>query len=74
MLPDNTWVEQLEIRNGQLELRGQSSEATALLSLIEASSMFQGATFRSPITRDRRTDQDRFFLTAQIVPMIDRTN
>lgn len=67
LLPDHTWVEQLEIRNGQLELRGQSREATSLLGIIEESPFFEGATFRSPITRDRRTNQDRFFLTARIV-------
>lgn len=66
LLPDNTWVEQLEIRNNQVELRGQSAEATALLALVEESDLFEGATFRSPITRDRRTGQDRFYLTAQV--------
>lgn len=74
LLPDHTWVEQLEIRNGQLELRGQSREATSLLGLVEESPLFEGATFRSPITRDRRTNQDRFFLTARIIPGSEQNN
>lgn len=72
VIPDNTWVEQLEIRGNQLELRGQSQEASALLPLLEQSPLFQGATFRSPITRDARSGKDRFYLTAQIVSPADR--
>lgn len=67
VIPDNTWLEQLQIRGNQIELHGQSQEASALLQLVENSPLFQGATFRSPITRDRRSGEERFYLVAQII-------
>lgn len=67
LLPDNTWVEQLIVRDNEIQVRGQSRDATALIGIIENSALFSQAMFRSPVTPDRRTGADRFFLTAQIV-------
>ncbi len=67
VIPDNTWVEQFAVRGNRIELHGRSKEASALLPLIEKSPLFEGATFQSPITRDPRSGEDRFYLTAQIV-------
>ncbi|MEZ5590278.1 MAG: PilN domain-containing protein [Gammaproteobacteria bacterium] len=69
LLPDNTYLEQLSVRNGQLELRGQSAEATALISLIEDSKLFAQTTFRSPVVKDNRTGQDRFVISATVTPV-----
>jgi general secretion pathway protein L len=66
ILPDGTWVERLEIKDNEVQVRGQSSQASALLALVEASELFHSATFGSPITADRRTGKDRFYLSAQI--------
>jgi general secretion pathway protein L len=66
VLPDNTWIERLEIKDNTLQIRGQSLEASALIGLVEASEFFHGVTFLSPVTADRRTGRDRFFLSAQI--------
>jgi general secretion pathway protein L len=66
ILPDGTWVERLEIKGNEIQVRGQSSQASALLALVEASELFHSATFGSPITADRRTGRDRFYLSAQI--------
>ncbi len=67
LLPDNTWVEQLNIRGDELQVRGQSLEASQLISLVEDSDYFFDVTFRSPVSRDRRTGRDRFYLSARIV-------
>lgn len=66
ILPDGTWIERLEIRGDELHLRGQSSEASNLIALVEGSKWFQNATFRSPVTNDTRTGKDRFYLFAKI--------
>jgi general secretion pathway protein L len=66
ILPDGAWVEQLEVKSGQVRIRGQAEEASALIGQVEASRFFQGATFISPVTSDRRTGKDRFYLSAQI--------
>lgn len=67
ILPDGTWIEQLTIKDGEIQIRGQSLEASMLIGLVDASDMFQNVTFRSPVIADRRTGRDRFFLSAEIV-------
>lgn len=74
ILPDNTWVEQLIIKDNEVQVRGQSLAAATLISLVEASEKFEKATFRSPVVEDRRTGRDRFFLTAQIRKKIQNSD
>lgn len=66
ILPDGTWVERLEIKDNEIQIRGQSSKAPTLIGLVEASDLFHNATFGSPITADRRTGKDRFYLSARV--------
>ncbi|MFO1353062.1 MAG: PilN domain-containing protein [Gammaproteobacteria bacterium] len=67
ILPDHTWLEQIDVRGNELQIRGQSQEASTLVGLVDGAELFENATFRSPVTRDGRTGRDRFFLAAQIV-------
>ena len=67
ILPDNTWLERLQIRGDTLQLIGQSSSASALVSVIEESKWLSGAAFASPVTNDRRTGKERFVLGARVV-------
>jgi general secretion pathway protein L len=67
LLPDGTWIEYLDVRGNEVQIRGQSTQASALIGLLEESKLLQGASFRSPITADRRTGKDRFHVAAQIV-------
>ncbi len=66
-LPDDTYLEQLDLRNDEIQMRGQSSQATRLVELLEDSPLFEAVVFRSPITTDRRTGRERFYLTARLV-------
>ncbi len=66
ILPDDTWVEQLEIKGDEIQVRGQSLQATRLIELVETSDLFYQAVFRSPVTVDRRTNRERFFLSARV--------
>jgi general secretion pathway protein L len=59
-------VEQLEVKDGAVQIRGQSLEASALIGLVEESKLFHSVMFLSPVTADRRTGRDRFFLSAQL--------
>ena len=65
-LPDDTWIIQLELREGALHLQGYSSKATALVGILEASSMFDNPQFSSPVIRDEAMGKDRFHLSVQI--------
>ncbi len=67
ILPDNTWLERLQIKGDTVQLIGQSSSASALVSVIEESKGLGGAAFASPVTNDRRTGKERFVLGARVV-------
>lgn len=65
-LPDDTWIMQLELREGVVHLQGYSSKATALVGILEASSMFDNPQFSSPVIRDEAMGKDRFHLSVQV--------
>ncbi len=67
LLPDTTWLQRLEVKNGEAHLRGVSDAATSLIAVIEESEMFDQVRFRSPVTRDRVTGGERFYVSATIV-------
>jgi general secretion pathway protein L len=65
LLPDDTWVQQLELREGKLELRGLSRQATALIQTLEGEPEFEKVTFRSPVLQ--AGGEERFHLAAELV-------
>ncbi|MCP5195268.1 MAG: PilN domain-containing protein [Gammaproteobacteria bacterium] len=67
LLPDNTWLERLQIKGDTLQLIGQSASASALVGVIEESKLLGNVAFASPITNDRRTGKERFVLGARVV-------
>lgn len=67
VIPDDTWVNRIDMNNGEIQLQGQSGAAAGLIALIEASPMFQNVRFRSPVTQVARTEQERFHLSAEAV-------
>lgn len=66
LTPDNTFLTELQIGNGEVHLIGASSSATALLGLIDQSPSFRNAAFRSPITQDSKLNRERFDISAKI--------
>ncbi len=68
ILPDDTWINRLEISGAEVQLQGQSTAAAALIPLIESSSILRNARFRSPVTQVARSNAERFHLSADIVP------
>jgi general secretion pathway protein L len=61
-IPDDTWVQSLEYQNGEVQLRGESGQATALIGLLESAPGIEGVSFRSPVTQVARTGKERFNL------------
>jgi general secretion pathway protein L len=68
VLPDHTWVYQLRLNGGEVQVWGYSSAASEIVSLIEASPAFREVKFRSPVTRDARLGLERFNLSATMGP------
>lgn len=66
ILPDDTWVERLQIKGDSAQIIGQSGKASALIGIVESSKFFSGAGFTSPVTTDPRTGKERFVLSARI--------
>ncbi|QBQ53537.1 PilN domain-containing protein [Nitrosococcus wardiae] len=66
ILPDGIWLQQLDFTRGKIKVRGEATEASALIPILEASPYFQDVQFRSPVTTNARTGRDRFYITAQL--------
>ncbi len=62
-IPDDTWVQSLEYQNGEVQVRGESGQATALIGLLEEAPGIDGVSFRSPVTQVARTGKERFNLS-----------
>lgn len=65
-IPDNTFIERLNIENGQVQLQGQSSEAAKLIGLLSASPYLANSNFQGPIQPDARSGKERFQITAEL--------
>lgn len=61
-IPEDTWVQSLEYQNGEIQVRGESGQATALIGLLEQAPGIEGVSFRSPVTQVARTGKERFNL------------
>jgi len=66
ILPDDTWINRLEIKGPEIQIHGQSTSAAALIPLIESSQLLHDTRFRSPVTKLPRSDIERFHLSAQL--------
>ncbi|MED5526789.1 MAG: PilN domain-containing protein [Pseudomonadota bacterium] len=65
-LPDNTWINRLEFQPARISLQGESANASALISLLEASPHFANVRFSSPVSINPRSQQERFSLEAAL--------
>lgn len=53
LLPDDTYLQQMEIKGDRVVLRGLSGQASALIGLLEESPLFTEPHFLSPVTQQR---------------------
>ncbi len=65
LLPDDTSLQQMDIKGAQLIMRGTSSQASSLIKLLEESSGFSDVKFISSVVQQRGKEQ--FHLSANIV-------
>ena len=76
ILPDDTWITQLEIHtmrgkdaHRELVLRGESANAGQLVSLLEDSKLFTQSAPRSPTTKIQPGPGEVFDVGAQLKPL-----
>lgn len=65
-IPDSTFLEKLSVENDRLLLIGQSTEASALVGLLEGSSLWHSPALAGALQPDPRSRRDRFTLTAEL--------
>ncbi|MCI0400775.1 MAG: PilN domain-containing protein [Gammaproteobacteria bacterium] len=66
IIPDDTWLTQLVINAGEIQLQGESKAASSLIQAVESSDFFTDAKFRSSVTKNNITNKDRFHLSARL--------
>lgn len=68
VLPDDTYLTELHVADGKLEISGVTREAASLIRIIEQTEQFKNATFFAPTTRAAGENDEQFHIAAKIVP------
>lgn len=66
LLPDDTWLFELHVRDDEVRARGYAPAASSILELIERAPAFRNARFTSPVTRVPGIEAERFDLTFEL--------
>jgi general secretion pathway protein L len=68
VVPANTYLSEISIESGEVHLVGRSSDAPALLEILEADDALSEVRFAAPTMRDEGETQDRFEIAARFIP------
>jgi general secretion pathway protein L len=66
LLPDGTWLSQLEIHGTSIRMRGYSPAASQLLAVFDGSPLFTSTRFEAPVTQGPRPGLERFDLSFEL--------
>ena len=66
VLPDGTWLFQVELAGREVRMRGYSGVSSALIGILDSSPLFANAQFRAPLTRGPRGELERFDLSVEL--------
>jgi general secretion pathway protein L len=65
LLPDDTWLSELQIKGGDVVMNGETSSSTGLIRTMGKSSLLDDAAFSSPVVKGRN-NVERFQMGAKI--------
>ena len=65
-IPDNSFLTELELRTGLVRMVGKSSDASALIAVIENAPHFDHVSFAAPTTKEPGDSMESFTITTQI--------
>ena len=71
ILPDDTWLTRLVIKDDEIQIQGESDNASALIQTIESSAFFSDVEFGSPVTQNNATKKEKFYISAKFSPEPD---
>ena len=60
VIPDNTWLTRVTVRDSSLEIEGESEKSSDLIEKLESEAAFYQVEFASSVTRNARTGKERF--------------
>ncbi|QOC23047.1 PilN domain-containing protein [Wenzhouxiangella sp. AB-CW3] len=66
LLPDDIWLQQLQVRDNELHMQGLADGSQRLIDLINDSELLDDAEFRGSVNVDQATGRERFATRAQI--------
>lgn len=66
LIQDDTWLTHFKYNDTRLQIQGQSPTASALIGMLESSSLFSNARFVSPLTQDKKTGLERFQISVDV--------
>ena len=67
LLGDDTWLTELQLNRGDLQIGGYATSATALLTSLEQSGAFSHSGFRAPVIPDQKLGREQFSITMRVV-------
>lgn len=68
VLPDDTFLTDLTLKQRQIALRGQSANAALLISALSAEPSLRNPSFAAPVTRPAGGGSDLFAIAAEAAP------
>jgi len=66
LMPDTAWLSELRIENSQIVISGFSKSSAELLGVLEASPLFEQATFTSPVSMARDSSVEQFSIRVKL--------
>ena len=68
ILPDNTWLQQLDFHGMEVSMQGNTNSSAKLIGLFEQSALLENANFKSPLAKVQGSEE-RFQLTVEVKPI-----
>ncbi len=66
VLPDQVWIQRLQVNADKVNLTGQAPEASTLLQLLEQSACLTGAAAKGAFTPDVQSNKERFTIEVSV--------
>ncbi|MEE4638195.1 MAG: PilN domain-containing protein [Wenzhouxiangella sp.] len=68
VLPNDMWLQQMQVRDGELIMSGMANGSQRLIELVNGSYLFSETEFRGSVSIDPNSGQERFNVRATITP------
>ncbi len=69
ILPDDTWVQQFDLKGKEMQIQGETASSSKLSGLFEQAKTLHNASFRAPLTKGQSANSERFQLAAETRPL-----